>query len=147
MRFEDKIDFELVIDNIADPSTVLLPPMLVQPFVENALQHGLQHKTGGKGFVSIQVQRDKEKLKITIEDNGIGRKAAAARKHTGLKDYLKEYSSKGMALTEDRINIMNKLYKDATRIEISDKLDKSNSPAGTCVVITLPFFQEKDLYS
>jgi ligand-binding sensor domain-containing protein len=147
MRFEDKIDYDLVIEDIVDPSTVLLPPMLVQPFVENALQHGLQHKTGDKGFVSIKVQRDKENLKITIEDNGIGRKAAAGRKHTGLKEYLKEYSSKGMALTEDRIDIMNRLYKGATSIEISDMLNDNNSVAGTCVVITLPFFQEKDLYS
>jgi hypothetical protein len=93
------------------------------------------------------VRRDNEKLKITVEDNGIGRKAAAGRKHTGLKEYLKEYSSKGMALTEDRIDIMNKLYKGATSIEISDKLNDNNSAEGTCVVITLPFFLEQDLYS
>lgn len=147
MRFKDKIDYRLEIENIIDPSTVLLPPMLVQPFVENALQHGLQHKAGGKGMVHVKVKQEKEKLKITIEDNGIGRKAAAVRKNTGLKEYLKEYSSKGMVLTEDRIEIMNKLYKGDTSIEISDIIDASHSPAGTCVVITLPFFQEHDLYS
>jgi sensor histidine kinase YesM len=121
--------------------------MLVQPFVENALQHGLQHKAGSKGFVSIKAYRDKEKLKITVEDNGIGRKAAAARKNAGLKELLKEYSPKAMSLTEDRINIMNKLNKGAASIEILDIRDDSNSLTGTRVVITLPFLQEEILYS
>ena len=147
MRFEDKIDYELLIEGIVEPSTVLLPPMLVQPFVENALQHGLQHKAGDKGFVSIKAYRDKEKLKITVEDNGIGRKAAAARKNAGLKELLKEYSPKAMALTEDRINIMNKLNKGAASIEIFDLRDDSHSLTGTRVVITLPFLQEETLYS
>jgi ligand-binding sensor domain-containing protein len=147
MRFKDKIDYELVMEDTIDPTDVLLPPMLVQPFVENALQHGLQHKSGEKGFVSIKVIRDKEKLKITVEDNGIGRRAATGRRSAGLKEYLKEYSSKGMTLTEDRIDIMNKLYRGATTIEIFDKRDETNSPTGTCVVITLPYFQEQNLYS
>jgi sensor histidine kinase YesM len=147
MRFEDKIDYELVIEKTIDPATVLLPPMLVQPFVENALHHGLQHKTSGKGLVSIKVQREKEHLMIIITDNGIGRKAAAIRKKTGLKEYLKEYTSKGVTLTEDRIEIMNKLYKRTTSVEISDVLDDKNAPIGTSVIVLLPFFQEQDLYS
>jgi ligand-binding sensor domain-containing protein len=147
MRFENKIDYELLIEDTVDPSTVLVPPMLVQPYVENALQHGLQHKASGKGFISIKVHRDKEKLKITIEDNGVGRKVASGRKHTGLKESVKEYSSKGMGITEDRITIMNKLDKGAASVEISDKLDDSNSVTGTQVVITLPFLKEENLYS
>jgi sensor histidine kinase YesM len=147
MRFENKIDYELVIDETIDQSTVLVPPMLVQPFVENALQHGLQHKADDKGFVSIKMQRDKDKLKITVTDNGIGRKAAAGRKKIGLKENIKEYTSKGITLTEDRIDIMNKLYKGATSIEVIDIIDDDNLPKGTSVIITLPFFQEQDLYT
>lgn len=147
MRFEDKIDYELVMEDITDPATVLLPPMLVQPFVENALQHGLPHKRGGKGFVSIKIQGNTGKLKITVKDNGIGRKAAAGMKKTGLKEYLKEHASKGMAITEDRLEIVNKLYKGAASIEISDIVDDTNTPAGTCVVITLPLFLEESFYS
>lgn len=147
MRYEDKIDYELVIDEGIDPLSIMLPPMLVQPFVENALQHGLQHKPGGKGLIRIQIQVIAEKLKIIVEDNGIGRKAAAAMKRTGLKEYLKEYSSKAMALTEDRIDIINKLYKGAAHIEISDIIDDTLSPAGTCVVITLPLFMDERFFS
>jgi ligand-binding sensor domain-containing protein len=147
MRFEDKIDYELVIEETIDSSTVLVPPMLVQPFVENALLHGLQHKTNGKGLVSIKVQREKENLLITITDNGVGRKASATRSKTGLKEYLKAYTSKGITLTEDRIEIMNKLYKRTASIEVADMLDDANAPIGTSIVITLPFFQEQDLYS
>jgi LytS/YehU family sensor histidine kinase len=116
--------------------------MLVQPFVENALQHGLQQKLGDKGFVSIQVTREKDKLKITIEDNGIGRKAAADQKKTGLKGSLKEYSSKAMGIMEDRINIMNKLYSEAASIEITDRQENNNTITGTRVVIVLPFIEE-----
>jgi len=86
-------------------------------------------------------------LRITVEDNGVGRRTAAGSKSAGLKEYLKEYAPKGMALTEDRIDIINKLYKGAARIEIYDKQDDNNSPTGTCIVITLPFFREQDLYS
>jgi hypothetical protein len=93
------------------------------------------------------VQREKEHLMIIITDNGIGRKAAAIRKKTGLKEYLKEYTSKGVTLTEDRIEIMNKLYKRTTSVEISDVLDDKNAPIGTSVIVLLPFFQEQDLYS
>jgi ligand-binding sensor domain-containing protein len=146
MRFEDKIDYEVVIDDTIDKSDVMVPPMLVQPFVENALQHGLQHKPGEKGFVRIKMQRDGNYLRITVKDNGIGRKAAATRKSSGLKEYLKEYSPKGMALTEDRIEIINKLYKGAAKVEFSDVFDGNNSPTGTIVIITLPFLQEQHLY-
>jgi hypothetical protein len=93
------------------------------------------------------VQRDKDTLKITVTDNGIGRKAAAGRKKAGLKENISGYESKGTMLTEDRINIMNKLYKGTTGTEITDILDDNNLPAGTSVAITLPFFQEQDLYS
>jgi hypothetical protein len=144
MRFEDKIDYELVMNNIADPSTVLIPPMLIQPFVENALQHGLAPKYGSKGFISIHIQRDGETLKITVNDNGIGRKAAAAGKKTGLKENIKEYSSKGMALTKDRLDIINKIYKGAATIEVSDLTDHTNAPSGTSVVITMPLFQDEN---
>ena len=147
MRFGDKINFKLDIENIADPSTVLLPPMLVQPFVENAVHHGLEPRPGSNGLVNIKVRRDNEKLVIAVEDNGIGRKAAAAMKKTGLKGSVKEYSSKGIGLTEDRIEIMNKLYKGVAGIEIVDIGDGSDTATGTCVVITLPFFQEQDLYN
>jgi ligand-binding sensor domain-containing protein len=147
MRFENKIDYEFVIEDGIDPLTIMLPPMLVQPFVENALQHGLHHKPGDKGLIRIRIQRAAEKLKIIIEDNGIGRKAAAGMKKTGLKEYLKEYSSKGMALTEDRIEIINKLYKEPANIEISDLMDETYSPSGTRVVITLPIFMEESFFS
>ncbi|OQP66651.1 sensor histidine kinase [Niastella populi] len=143
MRFEDKIDYELVMDNIANPSTVLIPPMLIQPFVENALQHGLAPRAGSKGFISIRMLQQGEKLIITVSDNGIGRKAAAAGKKTGLKGNIKEYSSKGMALTKDRLDIINTLYKGAATIEVSDLVDHTNTPSGTSVVITLPLFREE----
>jgi sensor histidine kinase YesM len=143
MRFENKIDYEFVIEDGIDPLTIMLPPMLVQPFVENALQHGLHHKQGDKGLIRIRIEKATEKLKVIVEDNGIGRKAAAGRKKTGLK----EYSSKGMALTEDRIDIINKLYKESASIEISDLIDETNSPSGTRVVIILPLFIEESFFS
>jgi len=149
MRFKEKIDYEVVVDGAIDKDTVLIPPMLIQPHVENALLHGLAPRThgpgastGGKGFVSVKMAREADMLVVTVADNGVGRKAAFQKSIGPMA-----HSSKGMSLTEDRISTMNKLYGGAASIVITDLKDEAGAPAGTRVVITLPLFQEQSLYS
>jgi sensor histidine kinase YesM len=142
MRFKEKIDYEVVVDASIDQSAVLIPPMLIQPFVENALKHGLQHKVGDRGFISIKMQNDKNMLVIMVEDNGIGRRAAALNKSRELN----AYPSKGMTLTKDRIGLMNKLYKGTTSVEITDLGDGSDGTIGTRITIKLPLFREQQLF-
>jgi sensor histidine kinase YesM len=143
MRFKEKIDYELVVDASIDQSAVLIPPMLIQPYVENALQHGLWNKTGPGGFISVKMDIVEDSLVVTVGDNGVGRREAALKKAIQLKGY----PSKGMSLTEDRIAILNRLYEGTTSIEIIDLADDSGEPAGTRIVIRLPLFTEQSLYS
>jgi hypothetical protein len=89
------------------------------------------------------MQKESDKLVITIEDNGIGRKASAAGKS---KRHV-AFPSKGMSLTEDRISIMNKLYKGATSVTITDLNDSTDGTTGTRVVIKMPLFEDDVLYS
>jgi hypothetical protein len=89
------------------------------------------------------MQKESDMLVITVEDNGIGRKASAAEK---TKKPV-AFPSKGMSLTEDRINIMNKLYKGTTSVTIIDLNDNTDGTTGTRVVIKMPLFEDQVLYS
>jgi ligand-binding sensor domain-containing protein len=142
MRFKDKIDYELVVDGSLDPASVLIPPMLIQPYVENGLHHGLQFKTEGGGRLRIFMSKAAEGLVVVVEDNGVGRRRADAKKG---KDWRDRYPH-AMTLTEDRIAILNKLYGDSTTVEVTDLTDLAGGATGTRVVIRLPFLQESDLY-
>ena len=137
MRFKDKMDYFFEVDPTIDRSKMVLPPMLVQPFVENAMRHGLRHKTSGKGFIRIGLKKAGNELVIVVEDNGIGRKKSMEFKTA---EHI-EYQSKGMSLTQDRIKAIGLLYGKAMRVEVEDKLTADGSPAGTRVTIAIP-----DLY-
>jgi ligand-binding sensor domain-containing protein len=137
LRFKDKMEYSIRVDPHIDRSALSIPPMLLQPFVENSMRHGLRHKTEGKGYIHITMEQAAEEgLTITIEDNGIGRKRAARYK-TG--EHI-EYQSKGMSLTADRIRMINSTYGSEIRIEITDLEDGRQQPAGTRVVLRFPLF-------
>jgi LytS/YehU family sensor histidine kinase len=107
---------------------VHLPPMVIQPYVENAIWHGLLHKNE-KGKVTIDVTKNSESLIITVQDNGIGRQKAAAMKSknsTTTKSY-------GMQITAQRILQLNKQNK----IDTIDLIDNNGEPMGTKVVATI----------
>ena len=142
IRFKDKIDYQLVIDSSIDRSATLIPPMLIQPYVENSLQHGLPHKEGEKGLISIRMNKDNQSLVVTVEDNGVGIKKAAAKKDLSPI----EHQSKGMTLTKDRIGLMNKLYGGNTHVEVMDLTDETGHSKGTRITIRLPLFSEQSLY-
>lgn len=134
LRFKDKIDYSIdVADNI-DTSAVLIPPMLVQPYVENCMRHGLRHKIEGRGYIRISMCLTDGKLIIVVEDNGIGREKAAAYK---TKEHI-EYQSKGMSLTAERIGLINAIYDEAIDVEIVDLKDTEGHPQGTRVVMRFP---------
>jgi sensor histidine kinase YesM len=132
MRFKERVDFEIVVDPAIDRAAVLIPPMLIQPYVENALVHGL----GGGGVLKVSLSREADQLMVIVEDNGIGRQAAAR----GAGTRVEGDASKGMALTGDRIAILNKLYDGGASQEIVDLVDAQGRAAGTRVVLRLPLF-------
>jgi LytS/YehU family sensor histidine kinase len=137
MRFKDKMRYSIEVAKGLNGQTSLLPPMLLQPYVENSIRHGLRHKTGGAGFVQIRFWLEGERLLVTISDNGIGRKKAIAYK-TG--EHI-EYQSKGMSLTSARIDMIKVLYKSDIRVEVQDLTDRDGQAAGTRIEISFPAFQ------
>jgi LytS/YehU family sensor histidine kinase len=136
MRFKDKMDYVVETEPDLEVYSLLLPPMLLQPYVENCVRHGLRHKTNGQGYVRIHFRRQAERLVVTIRDNGIGRKRAMEYK-TG--EHI-EYQSKGMSLTSARIQTINVLYKSQIDVSIEDLQDDSGQPEGTRIVISFPMF-------
>lgn len=129
-RFPDKFDYEINVDEHIDVGAFQIPPMLLQPYIENSIWHGLRYKEE-KGFLKIDLkQKDKETLEITITDDGIGRKKSAALKTMNQK----KQKSKGMGNIKKRVAILNDMYKDKVDVHIAD-LDSDGT--GTKVVFIL----------
>ncbi len=115
-RFSDKFDYEIKIDKDIDVASYQIPPMLLQPYIENAIWHGLRYKDE-KGFLMVDVKnKTKNSIEITISDNGIGRKRSAELKTSNQK----KQKSKGMGNIKKRIDILNDMYKDKVDVFIAD---------------------------
>jgi LytS/YehU family sensor histidine kinase len=135
LRFENHFDFAIEIDPEIDRENEQIPPMLIQPYVENAIWHGLMHKKE-KGFIHIRLNKREDFYICVIEDNGIGR--AKARE---LKDNNISGCSHGMNMTKRRLEILNRFYRAGIpSVRITDLKDASQSPLGTKVEITIPQF-------
>jgi ligand-binding sensor domain-containing protein len=145
LRFKEKMDYIIEVDPAVNDDTYIIPPMLIQPYVENSMRHGLRHKLEGKGYIHIKFSKKGDRLSVTVEDNGIGRKKAAGFK---TREHI-EYQSKGMSLTADRIRMMNAKYNDSILIDVIDLEDITGQSTGTRVIMEFPLFHillEKKLY-
>ncbi len=133
IRFRDKFDFRITIDDEIDPIMHKVPTMLIQPYVENSISHGLIPKEG-KGFVSIDLKLNSSCILCTIEDNGIGREASRER------NLKKEgnHNSLGTRISKSRLDLVNELYGTSLQTVYSDLFDEEGRPAGTRVEIHIP---------
>ncbi|RQO64997.1 hypothetical protein DBR40_24280 [Pedobacter sp. KBW01] len=134
MRFKGKLNYVFDIDDNVDADFIEIPPMLIQPYIENAIWHGLMHKKQG-GKISIKISQDftTQTLNITIEDNGIGRvKAGELNSKAAEKD-----KSYGTLITSERIAVFNKKFNANTQVHIQDLYNENNEAAGTLVSINL----------
>ncbi|WP_299130849.1 histidine kinase [uncultured Winogradskyella sp.] len=130
-RFKDKFNYTIEVDDDIDLEEFQIPPMLLQPYVENSVWHGLRYKTN-KGQLYIAVyQNKKDEISISITDDGIGRKRSKALK----TEHQKKQNSKGMNNIKKRVAILNDMYKDKVAITIEDFQNLED--AGTKVVVTL----------
>jgi uncharacterized membrane protein YciS (DUF1049 family) len=133
MRFNEKLQFKINIDEEIDAHFIQIPPLLLQPYIENAIWHGLMHKEeGGTVLLDLTMKND-NMLQVTITDDGIGRTAAAALKS---KSATKNKSF-GLKMTSERIELINQLYKSETQVRIEDLVDDKGEAAGTKVVINI----------
>ena len=134
MRFPDKLHYQIQLADGIDAESIQIPPLLLQPFVENAIWHGLMHKDEG-GLVQVVVaQPTEDRLHIEITDDGVGRQKAAEYKS---KSATKNKSF-GMKLTAERIQLINQLYNTQTQISITDLTDAGGNATGTRVTIEIP---------
>ncbi len=136
-RFEDKFIYNITIDEKINKEEDSLPPMLLQPYIENCIRHGIMPKTNGIGIIDIDFRLQNNNLACTITDNGIGRKAAETIK--GMQHI--NYQSKGTELTGQRIKMINKNNETDIILRIDDLTDVHNNPCGTKVTIVIPLQQ------
>ncbi|MCB4799304.1 tetratricopeptide repeat-containing sensor histidine kinase [Neotamlana laminarinivorans] len=130
-RFQDKFNYQIKIDPSIKIQDFVIPPMLLQPYIENAVWHGLRYKKE-KGFLQIELkQSNPSQIQIIVADNGIGREKSKALK----TENQKKQNSKGMGNIKKRVSILNEMYKDKVDVEVSDF--QNTEDVGTKVVVTL----------
>ncbi|MBW7870316.1 MAG: histidine kinase [Flavobacteriia bacterium] len=132
IRFNSEIDIVFSIDPEVDLKSIKIPPMLLQPFVENAIWHGLMLKTDGVKEVIIQVSKEGKNCFMIIEDNGIGRaKSQESQKNRALKK-----NSYGLKLVQERLDLFNKQNEFNYHYKVFDLTDAENNPSGTRILIS-----------
>lgn len=130
-RFKDKFDYTISLDETIAVDDYQIPPMLLQPYIENAVWHGLRYKTE-KGHLHINIDKKNDsEITITIADDGIGRERSKDLK----TDHQKKQNSKGMGNIKKRVAILNDMYKDKIVVSVEDF--QALDDVGTKVVVTL----------
>lgn len=134
LRFENKFEYSITISPEVNVNNIQIPSMLIQPYVENAIWHGLMHKKGnGKIEISFDIQQNK--LSCVIEDDGIGRKKSIEINKAAA---LNLHKSMGMNITKERLEIINHIHKTNLDFAIMDILDAQSEIAGTRVTLNIP---------
>ncbi|MCA0133427.1 histidine kinase [Winogradskyella alexanderae] len=130
-RFQDKFDYTIHIDEKINIDEFKIPPMLLQPYIENAVWHGLRYKEG-KGKLDIKLEsKSNEEITITVTDDGIGRDRSKGLKTANQK----KKNSTGMSNIRKRVKILNEMYKDRVDVAVADY--QASEDKGTKVVVTL----------
>ena len=134
IRFSNEINFDIKIDENINTANTKVPSLILQPFLENALWHGLSSKKDDKRILLHVYRKDEDFVTITITDNGIGRKEA----HRINQDKLLKRKSIGIAITKARLANFSKSYTNDYRIDIEDLYDDNKKPIGTKVIVEIP---------
>lgn len=130
LRFPEKFTFEIEVDEQIDASECEIPPMLLQPFVENAVLHGLAAKESD-GRIGIRFHKKQQMIECVIEDNGLGRKQAMEKK-------LHSHKSTGMLVTEERLKAFGEQNEVKANLQIIDLFDNFGNACGTRVILDIP---------
>jgi two-component system, sensor histidine kinase YesM len=136
LRFQDKFDFVISVDEKIDAETTFIPNMIIQPHLENAIWHGLRYLEN-KGLLQLNFYLKNNKIIATINDNGIGlSKSQELKTHN-----QKAHESRGLSNTKERISLLNDLYKKEISFEIKEKMAPET---GTIVEIICPLLHKID---
>ncbi len=135
LRFKNKFEYSITIGKNVDVNEDEIPTMLLQPYIENSILHGLlnKNKEGVKGKLAVDVKKNNGMIICSIEDNGIGREKSMEINLAKIKSH----SSSGMSITKNRLKILNELHQSNLSVEITD-LKTGGFPSGTKVEIFIP---------
>ena len=126
MRMNNKFSYQIKVDSAIDQENTLIPPMILQPFVENSIWHGLAKKSGN-GTICIFINKDENMINCIVEDNGVGMERPEI-----LESSAPGKKSLGMKITKDRIDVLNKLKQSNATVTLS------NLEQGTKIQVSLP---------
>lgn len=130
----DRFDYKIVVDEKIEKDYVKIPPMLLQPFIENAIKHGLKYIDGRRGMIEVSFAEKNNLLECSVTDNGIGRKRADELNATSKETYHK---STALIVTQERLDLL-KEDKNIQSLEIIDLYDEKNNATGTKVIVRIP---------
>lgn len=134
MRFKDRFDFEIDVEKKLDIDHMLVPSMILQPFVENSIMHGIL-PSENKGLIGISILTNNNDLSFEIKDNGIGIETSIFQKEGGTSHHV----SNGMKITKQRMELLNKITHQNYQVDGPRQITDENGKAmGTSVLITLP---------
>ncbi len=134
LRFFGKFNFEIQLDKKIDQAFERIPPLVIQPFAENAIWHGLMTKEGARNLTIKLKMQDKDGIICVVEDNGIGRKKAGENK----SQFRTRHKSHGMNITQTRLELLNSMSKNKLESKIIDLTDENGNAMGTRVEIYIP---------
>lgn len=132
LRFNNAFDYRITFENIQDTEIIHIPSLLIQPFIENALHHGLLPKLGNKELNIHFRYEDDRTLRCEVDDNGVGRKNPTAKQTAYKKKSL------GVNFVQQRLANLSKIEKYPYGVEIIDKEDMDGNCSGTCIIIKIP---------
>lgn len=136
MRMGNEFSYEVIVSSHIIDEDISIPSLLIQPFIENAIWHGLINKEGDKKLlVRFEETGDEKQLKCIVEDNGIGRVMAGKLKSNGS---MIKHESKGIKITQERLELLQFQIKDEVPVRINDNHNAQNEPSGTRVELLLP---------
>lgn len=133
MRFSNQFSYHIEVAETLNTGVIYIPSLLLQPYVENAIWHGLLHKEGEKHIIISVKKIDSGSISITIEDNGVGRKAAEE-----IEQRPKHRKSFGMQLGESRIRLLNQGNSQTAKVDVIDLYNEQKNPSGTKIDIIIP---------
>jgi LytS/YehU family sensor histidine kinase len=137
LRFDHHFDYKISVRKDLDIDVLKVPPLIIQPYVENSIWHGLMHKEE-KGQLDIEVSQENNHLFFKITDDGIGRKQAAALASKSAK----RHKSMGLRITADRIAILQNSNGNESPVTINDLINGDGVAAGTEVIIKMPIVDD-----
>ena len=137
VRFSSSFRFEIEVDEDLDEYVVMVPPMLIQPNLENAVLHGLRYLEDREGELNIEFRHEGDKLLVIITDNGVGRKKAAEIKVKNRKSH----QGVSTEITRERIDLLSRSLDRKLDFKVEDLEDESG-PSGTRVTLILPLIED-----